>query len=63
MQPKKKEVEGVSQAMNPTLTAIRTHNYDCAFVWVYSIVLIRMSMSTVIALVVDKNLMYVYRHH
>ena len=63
MQQEKRKVGGVSPAMNPTLTAIWTHNCDCAFVWVYTIELIRMSMSTVIALVVDKNLMYVYRHH
>lgn len=49
--------------MSPILTAIWTHNCDCTSVWMYSIELIRMSMSTVIALIVDIDLMYVYRRH
>ena len=41
------------------LTAIRTHNYDCTFLRVYSIEHVCISMSTMIALIVDVNLMWV----
>ena len=42
---------------NSRLTAIGTHNCDCTFLRVYPIELICVSMPTVIALIVDINLM------
>lgn len=49
--------------MDSILTAIWTHNCHCAFFRVYPIEFICVSMSTVIALIVDINFVYVYVRH
>jgi len=43
------------------LTLIRSHNDDCAHIWIHTVLLVRVSMAGVVVVVVDESLVKIWR--